>query len=275
MDKPNLSGPAYGMLTDPSNDLVKEIHQARKMGFDYVELNAEIPGGHYRTLRDRKQEILKALKPFQKPPICHTAYWVDLWTDYEEVRQAWLQVLRKNIDASHALGCRKMNIHAPIIMGMYKYSKPENNRALDNCARSLREIVRYAKKHDMMIVLENMPDPETMTLKEFSCIVDKVPGMCVHLDIGHAFLEGGMKGVRKYFRTFKSRIEHIHASDNLGLVDDHVGIGQGIIDYIGVFEILKKSGYDKTITLEIFSGRKDLRNSLRLMKAISEEVWPR
>ncbi len=267
-----MDRPRYGMLTDPSRDIVKEIRAAQRMGFDYVEIGIEIPEGHYDTLKRRRREILKALKSFRHPPLGHTAYWSDLWSDYEEVRQAWLRVARKSIDVSTSLGCSKLNIHAPILHGMYK-DEPYKSRALRNTAKSLRELVRYGHGREIKVMLENMPDPDCMRFKEFSYILGSVPGLGAHIDTGHCFVEGGMRVVSRYIRTFRDRLEHIHFSDNQGEQDDHIGIGQGVIDYFRVMRLLRRIRYDKTISLEIFSGRRDLKNSLKIIKAIEEEVW--
>jgi sugar phosphate isomerase/epimerase len=265
--------PRYGMMTKPSSDIIKEIKTTKRMGFDYVELGMEIPQGHYDNYRKNRVGIIKALKAFDNPPLTHTGYWSDLWSDYDEVRNAWIGVFKKSIDVSKMLGCRKMNIHAPIIFGMYKRVNSCKRQALMNAVNSLREIVRHGSRKRIKIVLENMPDPVNMRLEEYSYIVNRVPGLGVHVDVGHSFLEGGMAMVSRYIRTFKDRLEHLHFSDNLGLDDDHIGIGQGIIDYFRVMRLLKRIRYDKTITLEVYSSRRDLRDSLRIIRAIEEEVW--
>lgn len=265
--------PVYGVMTDPSRDIVKEVGKASRIGFDFVELGMEIPEGHHDILRKKRRGILNALKTFKYPPVAHSAYWVDLWSDYEEVRQAWIRIIKKNIDIAASLGCEKFNIHAPILHGLYNCSAPHTRKAFGNEIRGLKELVRYASGKDMLIILENVPHPETMTSNDYKYIIQRVPGLGVHIDTGHSFLEGGMKMVSRYLKSFK-RLEHLHFSDNLGLSDDHIGIGQGIIDYFRVMEILRKIKYDRTITLEIFSGRNDLRDSLRIIRAIQEEVWP-
>jgi L-ribulose-5-phosphate 3-epimerase UlaE len=50
------------------------------------------------------------------------------------------------------------------------------------------------------------------------------------------------------------RLLHVHLSDNKGKSDDHLAIGAGTIDWKKELRLLKASGYDDTITLEIFTG---------------------
>lgn len=263
----------YGMVTTPSRDMIKEIRLARRLGFDYVELGVEIPEGHHDILRKRKKEIMRELREFRHPPIAHTPYWTDLWSEYDEVREAWVKVCKHFIDVSGMLGCRFMNIHAPILPILYARYRKYMKKALDNHAKSLRELVRYASGRDVIIILENIPSPDAVTFKEYKGIMDKVPGLKAHIDIGHCFMEGGMRAISSYINTFQDRLEHIHVSDNMGEQDEHLGIAQGAIDYVEVMKLLKKVGYDKGVTLEIFSGRKDLRDSLKILRAIEEKVW--
>ncbi len=268
-----MDRPVYGMMTNPSRNVVEEIRAASRMGFDYAEINIEIPCGHPDILKRERLAILKALKKFEHPPVAHTAYWFDLCSDYEEVRQAWLSVAMKSVDAASLLGCGIMNIHAPILRSAYVYVDAFRKRALRNMVRSLRELVRYASGRDVAIMLENMPDLGGVRFKEFSCILDGVPGLMAHVDTAHAFVEGGMPMVSRYLRTFQERLVHIHFSDNMGLEDEHLGIGQGVMDYARVMRLLKRMRYDRTITLEIYSSMKDLRDSLRIVRAIEEGIW--
>jgi sugar phosphate isomerase/epimerase len=263
----------YGMITNPSRDIVREIGEASGMGFDYVEIGMEIPEGHPDILMRKRQAILSALKAFRHPPIAHTPYWSDLWSDYEEVRQAWVKVGKKSIDVAAPLGCGKLNIHLPLLQGMYNHVDAYKKRAMRNMARSLRELVRHARCKNAKIVLENMPEADSISIKEFSYIMGRVPGLGAHVDVAHAFVEGGMPMVSRYLRSFRSRLKHIHFSDNLGLQDDHMGIGHGIIDYARVMRLLRRIKYDKTVSLEIFSSRKDLIESLKAVRALEEEIW--
>lgn len=264
---------SYGMMTNPARDIVSEINTAHRMGFDYVELGMEIPEGHPDILRRNSKAIARALQAFGHPPVGHTAYWFDLWSEYEEVRQAWLEVGRKYIDAAALLGCRRLNIHAPILHGMYGHMKSYREAALRNMAGSLRELVRHGRGRGITVMMENMPEPGYMRLKEYTYIMDRVPGLGAHIDTGHAFVEGGMARVSSYIRAFRDRLEHIHFSDNSGLEDEHVGIGHGAMDYPRVMRLLRRVRYDGTITLEIYSNRKELRESLKTVRAMEERTW--
>jgi sugar phosphate isomerase/epimerase len=67
---------------------------------------------------------------------------------------------------------------------------------LNNLIKSLGEIVTYAKKSKVKVMLENVPVSNGIhNVDEFKYIIDNVASLFVHLDIPHAFTSGGMRSV--------------------------------------------------------------------------------
>ncbi|NJN67583.1 MAG: sugar phosphate isomerase/epimerase [Chloroflexaceae bacterium] len=50
---------------------------------------------------------------------------------------------------------------------------------------------------------------------------------------------------------------HVHLSDNRLRRDDHMPLGAGRIGWPRVIQLIQKTGYDDTITLEVFSTDPD------------------
>jgi hypothetical protein len=67
----------YGLLTNPSNEILDEITKAYELDFEYVEIGIEGPEGNPLIIEKKKNEILKLLQKFNQKPIGHTAYWID------------------------------------------------------------------------------------------------------------------------------------------------------------------------------------------------------
>jgi sugar phosphate isomerase/epimerase len=133
---------------------------------------------------------------------------------------------------------------------------------LDNLIKSLREIVRQAKKYKVDVMLENVPLSNGIhNVDEFKYVIDNVDMLFVHLDIPHAFTSGGMASVIDYINTFRDKIIHIHWHDNHGQKDEHLSIGEGFIDHQNAVKALKHIGYDRTITLEVFTNSDDAKSS--------------
>jgi sugar phosphate isomerase/epimerase len=187
---------SYGLLTNPSNDIVSEISKIYDLDFDYAELGIEGPEGNPQIINKKKNEIARLLQKFQQKPIGHTAYWIDLSSDYDYVRHAWILEAMREIRIARMVGIDLINFHANL-NGMFCGEK--RKILLDNFVRSLREIVRYAENRKIKVMLENIPLSNGIhDVIEFKYIIDNVPSLFVHLDIPHAFTSGGMKSVLDY-----------------------------------------------------------------------------
>jgi sugar phosphate isomerase/epimerase len=256
--------PSYGLLTNPSNEIISEIAKIYELNFDYAEIGIEGPEGNPDMINKKKDEIVKLLQRFKQKPIGHTAYWIDLGSDYDHIRHAWVLEAKREIRIARKIGIDLINFHANI-NGMFYGEK--RKVVLNNLIKSLREVVSHANKSNIVVMLENTPLSNGIhTVGEFKFIVDNVPNLFVHLDIPHAFTSGGMKSVIDYIHTFRARIIHIHWHDNHGTKDEHLPIGDGLIDHQRAIKALKGINYDGTITLEVFTNSNDAKSSANLLQ---------
>jgi len=258
--------PSYGLLTNPSNEIISEISKIYDLNFDYVEIGIEGPEGNPDIINEKNDEIVKLLQQFKQEPIAHTAYWIDLGSDYDYIRHAWILEAIKEIKTARELGINLINFHANV-NGMFYGQK--RKLVLDNMVKSLREIVRQAKKSNVHVMLENVPLSNGIhNVDEFKYVIDNVDTLLVHLDIPHAFTSGGMASVIDYINTFRDKIIHIHWHDNHGRKDEHLPIGEGFIDHQNVVKALKDIDYDRTITLEVFTNSNDAKSSRDALRTI-------
>ena len=92
--------------------------------------------------------------------------------DYEHVRDAWILEATREIKTARKIGIALINFHANL-NGMFYREK--RKILLDNMIRSLREIVRYAHKYKMQVMLENVAFSHGIqNIDEFKYIIDNV-----------------------------------------------------------------------------------------------------
>jgi len=131
---------------------------------------------------------------------------------------------------------------------------------------SVRRIQEIAEKHDVKIAIENVPEPFPFVLKsveDFSRFYKELKNdLGMTLDVGHAHLN---KQIQAFIKAFPDRIVHVHASDNKGNYDAHLGIGHGSIDWQEVAKALKSIGYNGTVMLE---SVKNIEESLQKLREI-------
>ena len=70
----------------------------------------------------------------------------------------------------------------------------------------------------------------------------------ITLDVGHAVIAG--HDPLDFVRLLFDDLFHIHLHDNHGETDEHLPLGQGTIDYVGIVQTLKQLNYQGAITLE-------------------------
>ena len=88
-------------------------------------------------------------------------------------------------------------------------------------------------------------------------------GLCV--DIGHinAF---GNKNFAEWMEAFQNKIVVFHVTDNNGINDDHLAIGEGSIDYNKFFNIYRELNLTSRINIETYNSGEPFQKSLEWMK---------
>ncbi|MCY2993295.1 MAG: sugar phosphate isomerase/epimerase [Planctomycetota bacterium] len=117
------------------------------------------------------------------------------------------------------------------------------------------------------------PNWEANQLELIDSILGNVPLLRFHLDSGHAKLERGQDRWNEYIDRFGPKLAHVHLSDNDGTADQHLPLGsapRSTTDWPQHIRKLKASGYDGTITLEVFAPERD---HLLLSRDLVRKWW--
>lgn len=251
------------------NDILEEIKTIKKLDCDYVEIAIEGPFNLPEILELRKREIKQALLLFNHLPVAHFAWWADLGSPLDEVRLGWIEETKSAMRIAADLGCKKFTVHSHST-GMYAKTEKTLKPILDNYVKSLKELLSFGKKIGIQLMFENAAERgEIVYFKNFRYIVDRVPGLAVHIDIGHAFANGGIKTVEEFIEYFSKKIIHFHFHDNHGNQDEHLSIGNGKINYKKITNFIKKINYNNTITFEVFElPRNNVTKSMAKIKKL-------
>ena len=117
--------------------------------------------------------------------------------------------------------------------------------------RSIQELYLASEEYGLNIALENLPGKYWFLMhkpEEFTRFYRETNlPIGIVLDLGHAHLEGQ---IEPFFNLLADKMVHMHASDNDGSDDQHLGIGKGKIDYEWFKQTVNKIGYDKSVIIE-------------------------
>lgn len=178
-----------------------------------------------------------------------------------KVREVALEEIRGSLHFAHAIGASLVVVHpAPGIAGIPgKWSKAERppkseggdlERQEELMVRAVKDLADYAP--DLLIGLENLVYPHEMyrSPEELAELIKKVnrTNVGLTLDVGHAVTCG--YDPADFFNLLSDDIFHVHLHDNNGVIDQHLPLGQGIIDYVAVIQSLKRLDYQGVVNLE-------------------------
>jgi sugar phosphate isomerase/epimerase len=260
----------YGAMNFPVKPVLEELESLAALGFDFLELAMDPPAAHYTAVRNQKAELLAALERHKMQLVCHLPTFVSLADLTESIRRASLAEALKALETVAALAVKKVVVHPAAISGMGVFA-PELARKY--AYESLAAIVSKATELGVSLCLENMFPRNRFGVEvgEFRDIFNRFPTLKLTLDSGHAHI-GSPRGQRimRFIEAFADRIGHIHVSDNFGKEDNHLPIGSGTIPFTKIVAALKKSGYDGTVTFEVFTPD---REYLRLSRHKFDHIW--
>jgi sugar phosphate isomerase/epimerase len=249
-----------GLMNNPRTDPVAEIEFIASNGFDFIDLTLEYPATHIDVIK--KQEVLRALRAGGLSVVGHTAYYLPFGSPINALRAAAVGDVIRMLDFFKEAGAETVTLHPDPGRGAM-----DSQATISFNALSFKIISDEAVKRGIAVVVENVPGLFS-SVEPLKAVLNSVPGMGFHLDVGHAFV--GRNRFNQVLGAFKDRLAHVHLSDNRMRDDDHLPIGAGRIDWAEVVKSIKKTGYDRTFTMEVFSN--DRRYVLASVEKF-RELW--
>lgn len=235
-----------GSMNHPQHDVVEEIKKCHDDGMEFLDLTLEPPAS--ASWRVSPDAIRSALEERRMPVVGHTAYYLPLESPFDEVRQGAVAEFTRCLHVFAAVGAKWMNIHP----GRYTPMHPRSFFIQRNI-ESLKELFDVGHKVGVGLMIENIPG-DFNSAAQLGELLDPLPELGLHLDIGHANLSVPKNTTEEILAAYGPRLKHVHLHDNKGGdADLHLSLGQGTMDIGHHLGLLKRCGYDDTITLEVFS----------------------
>lgn len=242
-----------GAMNHPARPVLKELEDIAELGFDYLELTLDPPEAHHSQVRKIQPELQEELRRRGMELVCHLPTFVSLADLTDSIRQASLAEVLASLEAAAQLNPQHVVLHPAHIAGMGPFVM---DLARQHAFDSLAAIVDKAGELDLVLCLENMFPRARFCVEpeDFEQVFEKFPALNLTLDIGHGCI-GSLRGKRvlQFIRRFADRILHLHVSDNFGKRDDHLPLGSGSIPFATLLGALKKTGFNHTVTFEVFT----------------------
>lgn len=251
-----------GAMNHPARDPVQEIEWIASLGFDFVDLTLEPPLAEPSRLDVRA--VRSALDANGLTVVGHTAYYLPLCSAFESLRVAAVEELKRCLETFAQLGARWMNLHPD-------RHAPFHDRKfiIERNLQTIRDLLPAARQYGIGLMVENLPG-NFNTARQLGELLDPVPELGLHLDIGHANLLVDLNSTDELLTAYGRRLHHVHLHDNKGgNADLHLPLGAGNLEVDHYLRSLQSVGYDGTITLEVFTpDRHHLVYSMEILRRL-------
>lgn len=252
-----------GAMNHPAYDLFEEIRWMAALGMEFLDLTLEPPAAaSWNVDRRRLREILRE---YHLPVVGHTAWYLPLASAIPEIRQGAVAELRRCMEVFSELGAKWMNIHPD-------RHTPWHDRHfyIQGNLESLYELQKHGERLGVGLMIENLPGTYN-SVEQLGELLDPLPELKLHLDVGHANLEVPENTTPEILDAYRDRLRHVHLHDNRGgNADLHLPLGAGTLDVERMVGLLKRCGYDGTITLEVFTPDK---HHLIYSRDVLRRIW--
>ena len=238
-------------MNNPFASVLGEIRSIADDGFEFVDLTLEPPGAwpvDPVALRDVLSETGLGV-------VGHTAFFLPIASPYPELRAAARELFARSCDAFHELGADRVNVHPDTVTRTYPRAE-----VIAGNADAMRELAEVAAARELRLMLENLG--QFGSVEDLARVLDADDRVGFHLDVGHAHLGG--ERLPALLEAFGDRLAHVHVHDNFGSDDLHLPLGAGRISWPDVVDAVRGTGYDGTVTIEVFA---------RPYRAASARLW--
>jgi len=232
-----------GLMNDPARPLEQELARIAGLGFELVDLTLE-PQGAWPV---ESAAVRGWLDAHGLAAVGHTAPFLPFASAYPELERAGREIFVRTCQVFAEIGVTLVNLH-PAMRGLRGKDAVERN------AESVAEVAGRVAGLGVTVMVENMGGGFG-TPEELAPLVDAAPNVRFHLDVGHANIRpyGRPPRLPLLLDAFAGRIAHVHVHDNKGRYDEHLPLGVGTVDWPAAARALRDSGYDGTVTLEVFA----------------------
>ncbi|MCB8814783.1 sugar phosphate isomerase/epimerase family protein [Desulfosporosinus shakirovi] len=255
---------AYSDSNLLNSDPVENVEQLIEHGAGAIELLMD--GCFWEDPDPQIVKLVEILTKYKVDYSLHPPVWdINLTSENKGIREASFSEHKKAIQFAPLLKAKYVAIH-PGFTYSPVFSKSEAKKRAREALSRLNEVARPL---GVKLAVENVGYHGTsiFTCEEFVEFVTGFDDTIGYLiDTGHAFLNHW--DIPELIRQTQTRLLAIHLHDNGGTSDDHLVVGQGLIDWNPIYESLRNTALDFKLVLEYRQGTAlaDLQSSKEMIK---------
>jgi len=243
MAKPKIGLSALCWLGEPFKKMIEHLTSLETA---YVEI---VDDGFHTLNKQRISTLKNIAASYNLQYSVHAPFAdINIASPSKPILKAMCRRLEDSIAYAHDLNAYVWVFHPGLKTGISMFYPNMDWRQNVETARLLFKI---ANDYGVRIAIENVPEPYPFLMKSVEHFVkfyeEINEDIGLALDVGHANINGQ---IESFMETFVSKTVHIHAHDNDGKSDQHLGIGYGTVNWENFAKTLRRTSYDKVIVIE-------------------------
>lgn len=234
------------------------------MGFDFIEISIDETDERLSRLDYSKNEREKLVKSIFETGVkiqtmCFSGHRrFPMGSKNSETRKKAMELMKKAIIFASDIGIRIIQL-----AGYDVYYEEGDSETKSLFIEGLKRSLEIASKYQVMLAIEIMDTPFLNSITKY-LEYDKIcnsPWLTVYPDLGNLTAWGN--DVEDEIRKGFNKITAIHIKDTLAPKDGFEGkfkeveFGEGCVDFVKCFKLLKELNYKGTFMIEMWSEKSD------------------
>ena len=253
----NLSIGIYEKALPADMGMQQKLLCAKDAGYSFMELSIDESDERIARLKWDRQKRYGLREISQKTGVPFITMCISgnrrypIGSPDAAVRQKGLEIILDSICFASDTGIRLLQIAAyDVHLGQESTfgSRQEFGDSLAKC-------VRLASSLGVMLALENVDCQFGESLENLMFYVDKInsPWLKLYPDFGNLSAMG--QDYKMQLEKFAGHIAAIHVKDTKSGVVRNTPYGEGTVDFVAAFQVLRKAGFYGPFLLEMWAGK--------------------
>ena len=254
----------YEKALPKNSSWLEKLAIAKAAGFDFVEMSVDETDERLARLDWSQAERLALVKAMQDtgvriPSMCLSGHRRFPFGSHDEATRLMAYTLmEKAIKLAQDLGIRTIQL-----AGYDVYYEEQDAQTIANFEKGMQWVSEIAAASQVMCAVEIMDTPFMNSISKWQALSDKIrsPWFSVYPDVGNLTAWGN--DVEQEFTKGIEHVAAIHLKDTYAVTDTCKGqfrdvpFGEGCVDFVNVFKLLKRLNYRGTFLIEMWTEKAD------------------
>ncbi len=260
----NLSIGLYEKALPDSLDWEERLISVRDTGYSFMEISIDKTDERIERLKwdsTKKKKLREITEKIGIPllTMCLSGNRrFPIGSSFPDIQKKGMELITDAIYFASQMGIRIVQIAGYDVVAGEK----STDLSKETFCINLKKSVKLAASLGVMLALENINN-------EFSDSLDKImryikdinsPWLQIYPDIGN--LTAMKQDVAKQLQSYPNHIAAIHVKDTQTGIVRNIPFGEGIVNFISAFKVLKNINFYGPLTIEMWSNGKSVEDSL-------------